>query len=203
MLSCECQQAHAGFLPTEAEQQLCYDLQLRLWQQATWSDKINTLTICSHRLFFQLFLLKLADYHVAYSIFHTRFVTTRFALLRLSILTPDKCHFHSCEHVCVCVHMFPPFIVTFHLCVLCACWYLYLYILYIPAPSSGYPTCGGWIHCPVSWNDLPRQELGQSPSNTEPFTHNQARNHIIVPPKLASLLSRVTGTFLSLALSLS
>lgn len=106
----------------------------RLRQQAAWSDKISTVTICSHRCFFQLFSLKLADYH---GVSLTLGLLQRdFALHRLSVLTPDR-------------NGSDPFLCVYCMCARGFTFYCYLstlvlyvlvgiYILSIPAPSSGY-----------------------------------------------------------------
>lgn len=164
----KCQQAPAGAILTKAEQQFCSYLEFRLnrlRQQAMWSDKINTVIICSRRFFLQLFHLKLADYQGG---------SFTLGLLQRNLLYIDSPFWHVTnvtsipmhERVCVCTRVFTS-LVSFQLCLLllcfllCACWYLYVYILYIPAPSSGYSTNGSWTHWPVLWNYLPRQELWQ------------------------------------------
>lgn len=144
-------------MPAEAEQQFCCYLEFRLnrlRQQATWSDKINAVTICSHRSDFAAlpsqacrlsFTLGSLEHDLLYTdspFWHLRNVTC----------------IPACKHVCVRAYISN--LVSFQLCVLWTCWYLFLDILPIPAPSSGYST-----HWPVSWNDLPMTMIFQYKSS--------------------------------------
>lgn len=100
--------------------------------------------------FLQLVPVKLADYHgVALTLASLEqdllYIDSPF--WHVTNVTSTPVHEHVCVHTCS-----SRFLST--LCFVCL-------LVFVSVQSAGYSTYGGWTHWPVSWNDLPRQELWQ------------------------------------------
>lgn len=170
-----------------------------------WGNKQRGLTRLTRSqsahtdFFLQLVPLELADYHgvalTLASLEHDSLYSDS-PFWRVTNGTSIPVHEHVCVHTCS----------SRFLSTLCfACLLVFVSVLLVHTSTiSGLLNI--WrlnaLACIVTWPSTPRTMTIIFQYRTSQ-RHNQTRKYIIVPPKLASLLSRVTGTFLSLALSLS